>query len=278
VKKNVMGRSIYVSALRQELIARNSSYAALNLLPHVLSYGELPVVVYQQSECGRRHGNFISASYKAILSKPQWLRRLQKVHSQGRRSLPATDGRWRELDSSLSSDALLMNIFCYPRLLCDERVLALLGVHAAVQPEFGFRARVPLLRGFDATEVDMRLGDLLVEAKLTETDFQSKAKCIVESYRDFAGVFDRRALPQSREQYLCYQLIRNVLAAEATGSAFCVLCDTRRPDLIEQWYAVMRCVRRAELRTRCKVLTWQELAMVLPPRLQQFLHVKYGIS
>jgi hypothetical protein len=49
-------RSWHVSALRQELIARNSSYAALNFLPHVTSYGELPAVVYQRSECGRDHG------------------------------------------------------------------------------------------------------------------------------------------------------------------------------------------------------------------------------
>ena len=77
------GRSCYVSALRQELIVRNSSYASLNLLPHVTSYGELPVVVYQQSECGRHHGNFITASYRAILRRPEWRKRLQKVHTQG---------------------------------------------------------------------------------------------------------------------------------------------------------------------------------------------------
>ena len=65
------GRSCYVSALREELIARNNSYAVLNLLPHVTSYGELPVVVYQQSECGRHHGNFIAASYRAILRRPR---------------------------------------------------------------------------------------------------------------------------------------------------------------------------------------------------------------
>jgi len=108
------GCSCYVSALRQELIARNNSYASLNFLPHVTSYGELPVVVYQQSECGRHHGNFISASYRAILRRPQWRRRLQKVHTQGRRSLPAKDGLWRELDSSLSSDALLMKYLLLP--------------------------------------------------------------------------------------------------------------------------------------------------------------------
>jgi len=83
VKENVLtARSHYVWALRQELIARNSSYAALNLLPHVTSYGELPVVVYQQSECGQHHGNFIAASYRAILRRPEWRKRLQKVHAQ----------------------------------------------------------------------------------------------------------------------------------------------------------------------------------------------------
>src|ERR1700730_14483535 len=88
--------------------------ASLNLLPHVTSYGELPVVVYQQSECGRHHGNFIAASYRAILGRPEWRKPLQKVHSQGRRSLPARDGALRGLGSSFSSYAMLTNIFCCP--------------------------------------------------------------------------------------------------------------------------------------------------------------------
>jgi len=58
----------YAALLRQELSGRNISYAALHQLPHVTSYGHPPAVVYQFSGCGRTHGNFISASYKAILS------------------------------------------------------------------------------------------------------------------------------------------------------------------------------------------------------------------
>jgi hypothetical protein len=108
------GRSQYAALRRQEITARNATYAALNRVPYVTSYGDLPVVVYQQSECGRHHGNFISASYQTILKQADWRRRLQKVHSQGKRSLPKGDRIWRELDSSTSSDALLMNIFCYP--------------------------------------------------------------------------------------------------------------------------------------------------------------------
>ena len=78
-------------------------------------------------------------------------------------------------------------------------------------------------------------------------------------------------------KYVSYQLLRNVLAAHALGFAFCVLLDSRRPDLIESWYAVMKCVRIAELRMRCKVLTWQELSEALPSDLQRFLDLKYGI-
>jgi hypothetical protein len=55
------------------------------------------------------------------------------------------------------------------------------------------------------------------------------------------------------------------------------MLDGRRPDLLESWYSVMSAVRRHDLRVRCKVLTWQELAECLPRRVQGFLAEKYGI-
>ena len=272
------GRSCYVSALRQELIARNTSYAVLNLLPHVTSYGELPVVVYQPSECGRHHGNFITASYRAILRRPEWRKRLQKVHSQGRRALPAKDGSWRELDSSLSSDALLMNIFCYPGVTRRMEVCRILGLEPGSIPEFGFMPRIPLLsEATERTEIDMKLRNMLVEAKLTEGDFQIQRAELVEQYRDLREVFEPRQLPRTKRKYVSYQLIRNVLAAHALDLDFCTLLDARRPDLLEDWYHIARCIRSATLRTRCKVLTWQELTPSLPAALQRFLSVKYGI-
>ncbi len=272
------GGSGYVSTLRQELIARNNSYASLNLLPHVTSYGGLPVVVYQQSECGRHHGNFISASYRAILRRPEWRRRLQKVRSQGRRSLPARDGLWRELDSSLSSDALLMNIFCYPGVTRRTEVCRMLGIEPGSLPEFGFMPRVPLFsEAMERTEVDMKLGSVLFEAKLTEGDFQTQCAEVVEQYRDLQEVFECRQLPRAKRKYISYQLIRNVLAAHALGLDFCTLLDARRPDLLEDWFLIVRCIRSATLRARCRVLTWQELAPCLPGALQRFLSAKYGI-
>lgn len=267
------------SHLRRELCARNEAFAREHNLAHVLSYGALPVVVYSPDLEGKSHGNFIASSYGEILKRPQWLRRMKKIHFQGKKALPRADRAWRELDSCTSSDALLMNIFCH-RGLCSGRDIALLlGTETTDEPEFGYKARVPLLNAkTDRTEVDMKLGRLLVEAKLTEGDFQIKPAALVESYRDLKKVFEVRALPRINDRYVSYQLIRNVLAAYAMNASFCVIADARRPDLIEAWHTIMRCVRDAEMRTRCKVLTWQELATLLPETLQKFLAVKYGIN
>jgi hypothetical protein len=140
------------------------------------------------------------------------------------------------------------------------------------------KAKVPLANGrFDRTEVDMRLGALLVESKLTESDFQSRDIEIVKGYRDFEEVFQKGLLPKVDGKYAGYQLIRNVLAAHATDASFCVMHDARRPDLREQWYEVMQAVKLTDLRWRCKVLTWQELCASLPDALQEFLDWKYGI-
>jgi len=273
---------------------------------------------------GNRHGNFFDAAYKAILARPDWMRRFDKVHAQAARSLPRPQldlaRRWRELDSSMSSDALLMNIFCTPGVAESAAVRNALGVDAGSSPIFGWKARVPLANGrFDRTEVDMRLGSLLVEAKLTETGFQTRTAAIVEAYRDLDLVFDRDRLPRTEiptsrwlqasefpendsqefesivgdpeliahidpsfrppgePGYASYQLIRSVLATYATDSSFCVIHDDRRPDLREEWFQVMAAVKSAALRTRLKVLTWQELAAFLHASLQQFLNVKYGI-
>ncbi len=265
-----------VSHLRAQLSDCGQKYAQTYGLAHQLSYGGVPAVLFEVCGAGQ-HGNFLPASYRAILQNPEWRRRLTKPHAQCK-SLPRSERRWCELDSGNSSDALLMNIFCYPSVTSDRQVLHLLGAEADGPPQFGYKARVPLLHGkFDRTEVDMRLGNLLVEAKLTEGDFQSRSKAALAAYRDFAPVFYRRKLPQNLNHYLSYQLIRNVLAAHATGSSFCVLSDARRPDLLEAWFQVMQAIRFAQLRVRCKVLTWQELAAVLPPRLQRFLEEKYAI-
>ncbi len=342
----------YASELRRELGLRSRLWARGRA--HVESYGNPPVIVYPPENA--RHGNFYDPAYAAIAARPEWMRRFDKIHAQGR-ALPKADSgrRWRELDSSMSSDALLMNIFCTPGVADSAAVRLALGVESDEPPVFGWKARVPLKGGrFDRTEVDMRWGSLLVEAKLTESDFQSKAAAVVEAYRDFDEVFDRELLPRvelaakrrkeptefpedysqepelaaeehlalkghdfsraasvaestwalapegclssippeitghsaaseaagpavGKNGYAGYQLIRNVLAAYAQGCSFCAIHDQRRPDLREAWFEVMAAARSAEVRVRLKVLTWQELAAMLPEGLQEFMDLKYGI-
>lgn len=306
----------YASQLRSELASRNRLYARGRA--HVESYGNPPVIVYAPDAA--RHGNFFDPAYAAITARPEWMRRFDKIHAQAARSLPRAERRWRELDSSMSSDALLMNIFCTPGVAESAAMRNALGLESDAPPVFGWKARVPLANGrFDRTEVDMRWSGLLVEAKLTEADFQVRAAPIVQAYRDFAAVFEPALLPraeirtarrqdasefpenQSQEfesllgdpdafavvnpvvsaagepGYASYQLIRNVLAAHAEQCSFCVIHDQRRPDLRESWFRLMAAVKSAHLRVRLKVLTWQELAALLPDPLQEFLDAKYGI-
>ena len=332
-----MNTGWYAGQLRRELGLRNRRWSRGRA--HVESYGTPPVIVYSpehpadrdlsegNTAQSGRHGNFFDSAYTAIVARPEWMRRFDKIHAQGRALPKAESGRkWRELDSSMSSDALLMNVFCTPGVAGASAVRRALGVEGDHPPDFGWKARVPLAGGrFDRTEVDMRWGGLLVEAKLTEGDFQTRVARVVEGYRDFDAVFERELLPrvelrmarrrsavefaeeftQEWEEPACdadgarefqegvvarareaepaeagyagYQLIRNVLAAYAEGCSFCVLHDERRPDLREAWFAVMAAVKSAEMRVRCKVLTWQELAALLPEELQEFLDLKYGI-
>jgi hypothetical protein len=270
----------FAATLRRELAARARCYAEDHNLPHCLSYCEAPVVCFEPGDGVAMHGNFMTASYTRILADPALKRRLEKVHTLGHRSFPRVDrGRWMELDTCTSSDALLMNIFCHPGVLREGKVATLLGIASASSTCFGYRARVPLANGkADRTEVDLRWGDELIEAKLTESDFQFAEKRKMAVYRDFMEIFDSERLPQTGDHYVSYQLLRNVLAAYALGCSFRVLVDARRPDLIDAWYHVMSCVKPVQLRTELRISTWQEVAKVVPPKLQAFLSQKYGIG
>jgi hypothetical protein len=263
--------------LRVDLSLRNQQLAAAEGSLHELAEGEVPSVIFGRNQSGR-HGNFHPTSYRNILANPAWARRLTKVHTSSRRVRLRAEWRWKELDCANSSDALLMNIFCYRKSVEDGALRAMLGVSPGLTPDFGFRPGIPLWNGkMDRTEVDMKLGDLLVEAKLTETGFQAARMEKLERYRDFEDVFHVSELARSGDSIANYQLIRCVLAAYSTGGSFCVLCDARRPDMIEKWLSVMRAVKSYVLRSRLHVLTWQELAGVLPRAMRRFLGVKYGI-
>jgi hypothetical protein len=253
-------RGRLAGGLRRAVLEHSRGMAAHK--PHELTRGE--AVVFAPDSDAASHGNFIDASYRRIVADPAWSRRLTKAHTAKRQARPTGADEeirgWRELDTATSSDALLMNIFCYPRLLAGGRLPALLGVEPGLRPEFGYRPA------------------LLVEAKLTESDFQTAPLRLLERYPAFAEVFDRELLSVSRRGVASYQLIRGVLAAQAEAGSFAVFCDARRPDLIEAWHAVPRAVRSYELRSRLRLYTWQEIAGACPARVREFLAGKYGIG
>jgi hypothetical protein len=261
--------------LRGELSHRNTARAAS--FPAEMSYSPVPSIVYSENEAGE-HGNFLPASYKRILQEPAWKARLAKVYT-GSRFLPRkADRTRRELDCANSSDALLMNIFCYPGITRRAAVCSLLGAEPGIHPTFGFRPAIPLNNGGDdRSEIDLKLGKLFIEAKLTEGDFQTASYGLVRRYRDLESVFDVDRLPKRQEKFCSYQLIRGALAAHTHTASFAVFCDQRRQDLIEDCFEIMSAVMSAELRCRLSVVTWQELAPALPPKVRSFLADKYGI-
>ena len=264
-------------SLRSELSLRGLRFASANGFLHEQTDGQVPSIIFGRDDDGR-HGNFHPAVYERICGDRAWSRRLEKVHTASKRSRVRANWQWKELDCANSSDALLMNIFCHPEVMTSPNVRAMLGVESNAVPEFGFKPRTPLEGGRrDNTEIDMRVDNLLVEAKLTESDFQLARFDLIHRYRDLERVFDLSELPMRNDRYSGYQLIRGTLAAYATDCSFCVFCDARRRDLVEAWYGIMSAVCLSELRCRLKLLTWQELATFLPEDLQQFLAAKYGI-
>ena len=263
------------SALRREISARNLQRAVGH--EHEMTYGEVASVIYRGDEAA--HGNFYAASYRAIVKRAEWVRRLEKSYTASARVPRSRDRRRYELDCANSSDALLMNVFCCPRVLARVELCGLLGVERGVAPEFGVRVGVALRKGqVDRTEFDMRLGGLLVEAKLTETGFQAAPMRLLERYVALEEVFDVEELRcGGNGRVQGYQLIRGALATHETGGSYAVLCDARRRDLVEQWFGMMRAVKSLSFSSRLKLLTWQEVAGVLPRGLKGFLEEKYGI-
>jgi len=264
------------AALRRHLSALNC-----NRLPHhqEQTYSTVPSIIYRQQDA-HTHANFLTPSYRRIRADPAWQARLNKTYTASARVPRSADRRRAELDCANSSDALLMNLFCYPGILRRSAVCALLGISPGLRPEFGVRVNLAMHRNeIDRTEIDMRLGPLLVEAKLTEGGFGTASRDRVSRYTALEEVFDIGELPwkQGGRELAGYQLIRGVLAAHVANATFLLLCDQRRSDLREQWFRVLSAIRSYPLRARMAHLSWQELAATTPPAVKTFLAEKYGI-
>ena len=265
---------MFAEALRKDLSQRAATYARKHNLG--VKTSKSGVVIFQTDDNERTHGNFFTPSYKSIINHTGWRGRLSKTHASAVTAFSKADGI-RELDSCMSSDALLMNVFCHPRLNQWKGLKRLFGV-TAFDPQFGFKAGVKKNTRGDDTEIDMVLDGIFIESKLTEVDFQQKSASTVGSYDRFEDVFHKEILPQSSKGYMNYQLIRNVLATEQYGYRFYLVCDGRRPDLVREFYMTVRCVKDKGLRERLSVIFWQEIVQVVGNDLKAYLAEKYGLA
>jgi hypothetical protein len=270
----------WVSKLKDELRERAVYLATNQGIRHYSSLGESPTILFPIAADWNSHGNFHPDTLRAILASAVLARRLDKAHARAADTLPVEGAGARELDSSNSSDALLMNCFCFPGAV--PRIMKGLGLWESIgstaMPEFGVKAKLPKAQNRqDATELDMKIGSHIFEAKLTEKDFTSSAIEHVREYTDFNSVFDSSALPVVDSEFKGYQLIRNVLAAFHLNATLIVLLDQRRPDLLQEWWAVHSAIKDAKLRLRCGFRTWQQVAAASPPLLAAYLSGKYGI-
>jgi len=265
----------YVRELKAQLREGALAWQEKAGVPWYRSKGNPPTILFPPD--GARHGNFFDPAWSAINADLAWQQRLEKRHSQTK-ALPDQYQDAQELDSSNSSDALLMNFFCPPG--AAERLAKRLGIRVGSKPhlEFGYRAGVPRLGATpDATEIDLRFGDAICEAKLTEATFTSKQREIVMRYRDLKAVFQVDSLPQSDSYFYSYQLIRNVLAAAHLGARLFVFVDARRPDLQNEWNQVKGAITDEPLRQRCQLVHWQELVESCDPEHAAFLREKYRL-
>jgi hypothetical protein len=264
----------WATKLRDELRVRAM---AIDGLSRYLSRGSPATVLFSRAPDNSQHGNFYVDAWREIVRCPEWSIRLDKAHTQTLALKEEDRKTAKELDSSNSSDALLMNCFCAPG--ASKRIATALGLEFSAAPlVFGEKANLRHKRlDREGTEIDLRLGKTIFEAKLTEIDFTTKSKAHVEGYADFDKCFDSSLLPSKGTEYMGYQLIRNVLAAEKLESKFVVLMDWRRPDLLNEWWKVHGAIKKGDLRQRCEVRFWHEVAMACDKPLREFLASKYGI-
>jgi hypothetical protein len=213
--------------------------------------------------------NFQPDSFSRIKQKPDWYERTQKAHQ----NVPNT----LEMQSSNSSDALLMNIFCHPHIGEWKGVRDLLQVRT-IDPVFGFKALIyKKEHQTDKSEIDMVLDDLFIEAKLTEEDFTQKDASIVEQYEGLTVQFHKDCLIREGERFDNYQIIRNLLAAIQHNKRHILLCDARRSDLVRRYMETVCCLQDVATRKKCRVVFWQEIQSACGSGLRQFLEEKYGL-
>lgn len=211
--------------------------------------------------------NFNDSSYANIIKNPKWKSRLEKTHSH-------FQDNTLEMQSSNSSDALLMNIFCHPKFKDWKGPANLLKIDVAEEFVFGWN---PIFENEKAhkTEIDLKIGNRIFESKLTEESFSSKERIHVVKYPHFNDIFSEELLLGTDGKINHYQLIRNIITAYKYDLSFTVLLEESRIDLIKEIFTLIKSVKIETVRDRINFVTWQELTECCGKELSEFINKKY---
>lgn len=210
--------------------------------------------------------NFHPDSFENILKTEEYKKRLEKRHTQA--------NGFKELQSSNSSDALLMNFFAHPKIQTWKSLRDLLSIDESDSIEFGWCPSFPIETKNYRSEIDMKIGNVIFEAKLIEGGFTHKKLDVVLGYPNVENIIDLQEF--IKDDFVTnYQLIRNLLAAEKHGSKFYLLLDESRTDLIREFYKVKFAIKDKSLAHRFNFVSWQELASNVGRNLRDYIIVKY---
>lgn len=209
--------------------------------------------------------SFHQDTFDNIYKNIDYKKRLDKTH-------PNVPG-FKEMQSSNSSDALLMNLFAHPKIKEWKSLRDLISIDQSDNIEFGWN---PV---FDnetnhKTEIDMKIGNNIFEAKLTEEDFTLKDLKIVLTYSNVEKIIDLKDLTKN-DNVFNYQLIRNILTAEKYDYKFNLLIDETRTDLIREFYKVKSAIKVKSLLDNFNFFTWQEIANAVGLELKEYVTEKY---
>lgn len=248
----------YAGKLKQRLLSR-----ALDLCKKESFNGTKRKTAFLFDELSM---NFHPDSFENISKTEEYKKRLDKGHAQA-------DG-FKELQSSNSSDALLMNFFAHPKIQTWKSLRDLLSIDESDSIEFGW---CPVIenekRGF-ATVIDMKIGNTIFEAKLTESDFTQRDLDIVLEYSNVENIIDLKRL--TNNGFVSnYQLVRHLITADKYGFKFILLIDEARTDLIREFYKVKFEIKDSTLEERFNFITWQELASCVGRDLCVYITEKY---
>jgi hypothetical protein len=276
LRKGEIWMADWVAELRRELTLRAITYAQRNCLPHFLSKGgTIFFEPYLDASGVTRHGNFFAPSYQIIRHDPEWAGMLNHGVANANAIPRLKQGVAMETDSSCSTAALAMSLFCLPEI--NEAVASILKVEAG-RPRFAGEikssGRRKKSREFEP-DIILNGGGVYVWAVLTESLTGAMTVSELEQHPSIQRFADLNRLAVSGGIVRYADVLKMYLTAQQNNARFVLIIDQRRQDLAKAYRKIMQAAKSSDIGS---LLTWQDLAKVLPGDAKAFVQQKYGIE